>query len=77
MYFARLIITDQKTAITGRSVTSIDLQAAQRAKARTQYATLARQKIASGTASLRKYYKSCHYYLLTHLYFWVEASFLV
>lgn len=36
-----------------RSNSAIDLQAAQRAKARAQYAALARQKVGSG-ASLRK-----------------------
>ncbi|XP_025829154.1 CLIP-associating protein isoform X2 [Agrilus planipennis] len=36
-----------------RSNSAIDLQAAQRAKARAQYAAMARQKIASGTASLQ------------------------
>ncbi|XP_065166997.1 CLIP-associating protein isoform X3 [Atheta coriaria] len=35
-----------------RSNSAIDLQAAQRAKARNQYSAMARQKIASGTASL-------------------------
>lgn len=44
------------TASKGRrSNSAIDLQAAQRAKARAQYAAMARQKIASGTCSLRKY----------------------
>lgn len=49
------------TASKGRrSNSAIDLQAAQRAKARAQYAAMARQKIASGTCSLRKYLKkSC------------------
>lgn len=37
-----------------RSNSAIDLQAAQRAKARSQYAAMERHKIASGTASLRK-----------------------
>lgn len=38
-----------------RSNSAIDLQAAQRAKARAQYSAMARNKIASGTASLRKF----------------------
>lgn len=37
-----------------RSNSAIDLQAAQRAKARAQYSAMARNKIQSGTASLRK-----------------------
>lgn len=37
-----------------RSNSAIDLQAAQRAKARAQYSAMARTKIQSGTASLRK-----------------------
>lgn len=39
-----------------RSNSAIDLQAAQRAKARAQYAAMARHKVTSGTASLRMYF---------------------
>lgn len=45
----------------GRSNSAIDLQAAQRAKARAQYAALARQKVGSG-GSLRKLLMLCEYY---------------
>lgn len=38
-----------------RSNSAIDLQAAQRAKARAQYSAMARTKVQSGTASLRKF----------------------
>uniref|UniRef100_A0A1B0CRV3 CLASP N-terminal domain-containing protein n=1 Tax=Lutzomyia longipalpis TaxID=7200 RepID=A0A1B0CRV3_LUTLO len=37
-----------------RSVSAVDTQAAQRARARAQYSSLARLKVTSGTASLRK-----------------------
>ncbi|ENN80033.1 hypothetical protein YQE_03510, partial [Dendroctonus ponderosae] len=39
-----------------RSNSAIDLQAAQRAKARAQYSAMARNKIQSGTASLRRFH---------------------
>lgn len=41
-----------------RAISAIDLQAAQRANARAQYAAMARSKIASGTASLTRPRKS-------------------
>lgn len=37
-----------------RSVSAVDTAAAQRARARAQYSNLARLKVTSGTASLRK-----------------------
>lgn len=37
-----------------RSVSAVDTAAAQRARARAQYSNLARMKVTSGTASLRK-----------------------
>lgn len=37
-----------------RSISALDTAAVQRAKARQQYATMARMKVTPGTASLRK-----------------------
>lgn len=45
-----------------RSNSAIDLQAAQRAKVRAQYAAMARNKITSGTASLRKFLVEEYYF---------------
>lgn len=39
-----------------RSVSAVDTAAAQRARARAQYSNLARLKVTSGTASLRKFF---------------------
>lgn len=38
-----------------RSISAVDTAAAQRARARAQYSNLARLKVTSGTASLRKF----------------------
>lgn len=41
-----------------RSVSAVDANAVQRAKARAQYANMSRMKMAAGPASVRKYHAS-------------------
>lgn len=47
----------KKTAVASnfRSVSAVDANAVQRAKARAQYANMSRMKMAAGPASVRKY----------------------
>jgi hypothetical protein len=54
VFFCILISSLNKTA-GFRSVSAVDTAAAQRARARAQYSNLARMKVTSGAASLRKF----------------------
>lgn len=50
-------LTKSKASLASnfRSVSAVDANAVQRAKARAQYANMSRMKMAAGTASVRKY----------------------